>query len=248
MVNPSSRWRADDYTTSGAFVPALAGQIVATLDARPGERILDVGCGDGLLTDQIRAGGAEVVGIDASPDLVGRARARGLNVVLGDAGDMTFDAEFDAVFSNAALHWMLEPARVADRMYAALRPGGRLAVEFGGFGNIAAIRTALNAALEGRTSNDQYYPDAAQYARVLSDAGFEDVETVLVPRPTRLEHGIVAWLHTFRGGLMDRLELFGAEREKVFTEVAALLEPALLDSKGTWWADYVRIRATARKY
>jgi trans-aconitate methyltransferase len=244
-------------------VPALGDVILQSLAPRRGERILDVGCGDGALTARIAAAGARVVGVDASRELVQVAQARDLDVRLGDAAELEFDSEFDAVFSNAALHWVLDHRGAASGMFAALRPGGRLVVEFGGFGNIAAIRTALLAALRSRgvvvgasgTNDsemtgqvmpaDQFYPTAECYAQVLTEAGFTEVHAELVPRPTPLAAGMVAWLSTFRGGLMDVLEVHGAARQEVFDEVADLLRPALCADDGMWWADYVRIRAWA---
>jgi trans-aconitate methyltransferase len=251
MTNPTSRWDPQAYATTGAFVPALAEAIVASAEVRPGERVLDVGCGDGTLTARLRDGGAEVVGVDASAELARQAAALGLDVRVLDAAEMTFDAEFDVVFSNAALHWMLEPDRVAAAMFRALRPGGRLAVEFGGFGNIAAVRTALRAALVAsgyaEVPADQYYPTPAQYAEVLGAAGFADVRAELVPRPTLVGDGMAAWLTTFRGGLFDALGLDADQRAEVIAAATDLLRPALCTDDGRWWADYVRIRAWARR-
>jgi trans-aconitate methyltransferase len=255
MVNPTSTWSAANYGTIGSFVSGLAGDVLQMLNAQSGERILDVGCGNGVLTEQIAATGAEVVGVDASAELVEQARGRGLQVHLLDAADMSFDEEFDALFSNAALHWMLDPDRVAQRMFDALKPGGRFVAEFGGFGNIAAIRTALSAVLGRRGlldrredgPTDQYYPTVAQYTQVLESAGFTEVTGELVPRPTRLDHGMVAWLTTFRSGLLDALDVQGQTRRFVFAETADLLAPSLLDNDGVWWADYVRIRVSARR-
>lgn len=248
--NPTSAWRAELYTSVGAFVPALGDAILGALAPQPDERILDVGCGDGALTLRIAEAGARVVGIDADPTLVAAARQRGLDIVFGDAAEMSFESEFDAVFSNAALHWMLRVDDVAQAMYCALRPGGRLAVEFGGFGNIAAIRTALKAVLSSHGYEppaDQFYPTAEQYAEVLTAAGFVDIETVIVPRPTPLTAGLAVWLETFRGGLFDHLGIFNAHRAEIIESVVDLLNPALQDSTGLWWADYVRIRVFATK-
>ncbi len=249
--NASSKWDAIDYTTTGAFVPTLGAAVLELLDPQPGERILDVGCGDGLLTAQIAEVGADVTGVDASAELLTVAKSRGLNVQLGDAARLSFSEAFDAVFSNAALHWMLEYDAVAAGMFAALVPGGRLAVEFGGFGNIAAIRTALAAVLVDHgydaIRSDQFYPRPEQYTEVLTNAGFVDINAELIARPTPLSDGIVAWLRTFRSGLLDTLNVPQKQRDEIFAETAELLAPALLDSSGGWWADYVRIRVNARR-
>ena len=124
--------------------------VVDLLAPRPGERILDLGCGDGALTEKLAAAGCDVVGADASAELVKAARARGLDARLMNGEALDFDGEFDAVFSNAALHWMLRPDAVIDGVYRALKPGGRFVGEFGGAGNVATIASALEAALDRR--------------------------------------------------------------------------------------------------
>lgn len=249
QVNPASQWDAADYTSVGSFVPAHGAFILESLAVQPGERVLDVGCGDGSLTAQLQESGARVVGIDASEALVAHARSRNLEVLLGDVLTMQFAEEFDAVFSNAVLHWVLDAPGAARAMWRALRPGGRMAVEFGGFGNIAAIRVALRVALgeAGYTSlpQDQFYPTARQYAAILGAAGFQNVSCEIVPRPTPLAAGLESWLRTFRGGLMNVLGIGAEARDRIFARTAELLAPSLLDPEGQWWADYVRIRAWA---
>ena len=223
--------------------------MLGLLSPQPGERILDVGCGDGALTNRIVQSGAQVLGVDTSTELLEVARGRVLEVRWADAAELDFAAEFDAVFSNAALHWVLVPAAAATGMFRALRPGGRLAVEFGGFGNIAAIMTALRAVLGShgyrKLPPDQYYPTAGEYSSVLAAAGFVEIRAELVARPTPLADGMDAWLRTFRQGLLDALGLVPAEQVEVRREVVELLEPSLRDEAGNWIADYVRIRATA---
>lgn len=251
-VNPTSRWSADRYAAHGRFVADHATQVLALLDAQSGERILDVGCGDGVLTAAIAESGAEVVGVDASPELIKAAQVRGVDAVLVDATAMEFDREFDAVFSNAALHWILDADAAAAAMFAALRPGGRLAVEFGGFGNIAAIRTGLGAVMDHRGYRDtdpgQYYPTAAAYTDVLERAGFTDVNARIVPRPTLLPGRMADWLRTFRQGYLDAAGVPLGEQDALVAETCVVLEPALRDpATGRWYADYVRLRATARR-
>lgn len=250
-VNPSSQWDPADYASVGAFVPAHGAFILQSLGVQPGERILDVGCGDGSLTVQLQEAGAQVVGLDASEALVAHARSRNLEVWHGDVLSMQFADEFDAIFSNAVLHWVLDGQGAARAMFRALRPGGRIALEFGGFGNIAAIRVALRVALgeAGYTTlpQDQFYPTARQYSAILLAAGFQNVTCEIVPRPTPLLAGLESWLRTFRGGLMNVLGIGVETRDRVFARTAELLAPSLLDPEGQWWADYVRIRAWAVK-
>jgi len=186
-----------------------------------------------------------VLGVDADAGLLEQARLRGLAVEQGDGQALSFGAEFDAVFSNAALHWMPDHPAVYAGVYRALKPGGRFACECGGFGNIAAMRTAIRAvaARRGREAPDrQNFPTVARARRELEAAGFR-VETIaLVPRPTPLADGMETWLHTFRHGFFD-----GEDGPEMIAEAAALLEPQLRDADGNWTADYVRLRFLAFK-
>jgi SAM-dependent methyltransferase len=170
-------WDAAAYAKTGRFVADLGGPVVELLAPQAGEAILDLGCGDGALTEKIAAVGAVVTGIDASHAMVLAARARGLTVVEGSGEALEFDAEFDAVFSNAALHWMPRAEAVIAGVRRALRPGGRFVAEMGGHGNIAAIRTALQAVLLPRGIDAEavaasFYPSPAHYRRLLEAGGF----------------------------------------------------------------------------
>ena len=160
-VNETSRWDAADYGKNAAFVPALGAPVVELLAPKPGERILDLGAGDGALTVKLVEAGATVVAADASPEMIAAARERGLDAHVVDGQKLAFGPEFDAVFSNAALHWMLDPAAVAAGVFAALKPGGRFVGEMGGHGNIATLRAALHAELAARGypsgSDPQWY-------------------------------------------------------------------------------------------
>ncbi len=241
-------WSATGYDRNARFVSDLGAQILSWLAPKSGERILDLGCGDGALTARIAASGADVVGVDISEALLAAARARGLDVRTGDAMALPFDAEFDAVFSNAVLHWVRAPAVAAAGMRRALKPGGRLVAEFGGHGNVAAIVTALRAAAEkfggrGDLTAPWFYPTEAEYRAILEQAGFEVRRIELVARPTPLPTGIEGWLQTFRQPFFDQ---FGPERRaEVLAWVVALLKPALCDTGGQWTADYVRLRVDA---
>ena len=248
MTSATDDWNAHAYATHARFVSDLGQPVVALLQPRPGERILDLGCGDGALTLALQSSGAEVVGVDASADMVAAARARGIDarVMSGDA--LSFDAEFDAVFSNAALHWMTRPAEVIDRVWRALRPGGRFVAEMGADGNIDAIVSALGHALatRGRTlRNPWFFPTADAYRALLEQRGFDVGHLERFTRPTPLPGDIRGWLAAFGAPLLGDLD--EAERAEVTNDVLATLEPRLRDADGIWIADYVRLRFAARK-
>lgn len=252
MLNPTSRWSPTDYAKNAAFVPELGRAVVELLAPRAGERILDLGCGDGVLTEALVAAGAEVVGVDASPDMVAAAKARGLDVRVMDGQALTFDAEFDAVFSNAALHWMLDPPAVARGVCRALKPGGRFVGEQGGAGNIAKLRGALRQVLKERgypvpRDDPQWYPSPDEFRAVYEQAGIGEVEAWLIDRPTPLPAGAAAWYRTFRAGFLDAAQVPETEIGAVVMEAEARVAPALRQPDGRWIADYVRLRFTMRK-
>ena len=240
----TSRWNAADYARVGAFVPELGAAALHLLDPKPGERILDIGCGDGALTHKIAERGASVVGVDMSGELLAVARAIGLEVRQADAADMDFDSAFDAAFSNAALHWMLDKERVAAAVFRALKPGGRFAGEMGGEGNLAVLREALDAELIARgypppLDASNWYPSVEEFAAVYEAAGFGAIDARLIERPTILAHAVAEWVTTFRAGWLDRAGVPEEER----AEIASAVENAV----GTDTADYVRLRFIMRK-
>jgi trans-aconitate methyltransferase len=242
-------WDPGAYERNARFVSDLGAPVLELLAPQPGEHVLDLGCGDGALTERIAASGAVVRGCDASAELLTAARARGLQVDWADGHALPYDAEFDAVFSNAALHWMTRPADVAAGVKRALRSGGRFVGEFGGFGNVAAIVTALIAALESRgidgaAAKPWYFPTAKEYAAILKAAGFIAVNTWIVQRPTPLPTGMAGWLRTFAEPFMR--DLPESERGGLISKAERLLAPSLRDTEGQWIADYVRLRFVAR--
>jgi SAM-dependent methyltransferase len=242
-------WKSETYAQNGAFVPAFGAAVVEWLAPRPGERILDLGCGDGTLTQQIAATGARVVGVDGSADFVAAAQAKGLDARVADAHALDFEHEFDAVFSNAALHWMLEPKRVIASVARALVPGGRFVGELGGEGNVASIVAALRTSLTRRGIDagsrfPWYFPSAAAYRERLQAGGFTVERIECFARPTPLPTGMSAWLETFAQPFFAGLD--SAARRDVAAEIEALLAPELREPSGGWVADYVRLRFSAR--
>jgi trans-aconitate methyltransferase len=243
-------WDPARYERHASFVAELGRDVVELLAPRAGERVLDLGCGDGRLTDVLAAEGCAVVGVDASPEQVAAARARGLDARVMDGQALAFDGAFDAVFSNAALHWMKEPGRVLEGVWRALRPGGRFVGEFGARGNVATVSAAVAEALARRGLRFEdfdpwYYPGPDEYRTALEDAGFAVESLVTFPRPTPLPGDIVGWLETFARAFLAPLP--GDERPAFCREVAAALGPALRRPDGTWFVDYVRLRFGARK-
>ncbi len=246
-------WNTAAYAENGRFVATLGTTVLDLLAPQPGERILDLGCGDGALTERIAASGAHVTGIDASAAMVEAARVRGLIVDQGSATALPYVDAFDAVFSNAALHWIPDAPAVLRGVHRALRPGGRFVAEMGGQGNIAAIRTALQATLapcgiDAEAAANSFFPNASAYRALLGQNGFTVQSIDLIPRPTPLlggTGGMVLWLNTFRNGVLDLLST--EDRKLAVARTVALLYPILADAEGNWTADYVRLRFHATR-
>ncbi len=250
MTNTDQSWDPDTYARNARFVSDLGAPVVELLAPRPGERILDLGCGDGVLTKKLAELGCEVVGVDASAAQVQAARRLGLDARVADGARLAFDAEFDAVFSNAAIHWMKPADDVIAGVWRALRPGGRFVGEFGGHGCVATVKRALIDALrrrgiDGEALNPWYFPTVEDYSARLARRGFAVRYIALIPRPTPLPTEINGWLETFAQSFMAPLA--DNDRAGFIDEVCETLRPDLCDSDGKWSADYVRIRFAADK-
>jgi SAM-dependent methyltransferase len=225
-------WNPQRYAEHAHFVPALGQPLIELLKVQPGERILDLACGDGVLSKKIADVGGIVVGVDSSAEMVEAAQKRGVDARLMDAYDLSFSSEFDAVFCNASLHWMKrDPGAVLAGVRQALKPAGRFVAEMGGHGNVAAITVALFATLQCHGVRDPasaspwYYPTVDEYRGKLERASMK------------------GWLETFA------MPLFGplpeSERESALNETVEMLRPVLCDAEGRWTADYVRLRFLA---
>lgn len=249
--NPS-RWDPGLYDASHAFVWQMAAGLVDMLDPKPGERILDLGCGTGHLTNDLAAGGATVVGVDRSPDMISAARSvyPDIEFVVMDALHLEFNEPFDAVFSNAALHWMPRAEAVAASIVRVLKPGGRFVAEFGGKGNIKAILAGLREAIHAVTGrvvvNPWYFPTVAEYALVLEHARLEVTFASLFDRPTPGEgpDALRHWLAMFCGTMLDAVP--DDKREAVIERCEENCRPTLYQD-GVWVADYRRLRVVAVK-
>jgi len=247
---PQQDWKAERYAQHAHFVPALGQPVLELLAPKPGERILDLGCGDGVLTAKIAASGASVFGVDGSADMIAAARARGLDARVMDGMKLEFGHEFDAVFSNAALHWMkADPDAVIRGVARALKPGGRFVAEMGGHGCVAAITLALVVALErhgvaGAAAHiPWYFPTVDDYQARLERAGFAADYIALIPRPTPLPTDMGGWIETFGDSLLSLLP--ADQRGRARDEAVAMLRPLLCDGQGRWTGDYIRLRFAA---
>jgi trans-aconitate methyltransferase len=250
-MSPSAaqRWDAAAYERNARFVSDLGAAVLELLAPQAGERILDLGCGDGALTERIASSGARVTGVDGSPEFVDAARARSLDVHVMDGQHLAFEGEFDAVFSNAALHWMPDSVAVLAGVHRALVPGGRFVAEMGGHGNVAAIRVAVDAAVISRgidpaTYAPWYFPTAGEYRRELEAAGFHVDLIELSPRLTPIPD-MGGWIETFGAPFFAALD--AASRVAARDHAVEMLRPFLCDRSGSWTADYVRLRFAARK-
>lgn len=249
-ATPTQHWDPARYQRNAGFVPVLGEPVLALLAPQPGERVLDLGCGEGSLTLKIVAAGAAVVGIDQSAEQIAAARSRGIDAQVADAAALAFESEFDAVFSNAALHWMLDPDAVIACVYRALKPGGRFVGEMGGAGNVAQVMAAAIAGLDrrgvdGRAAIPWYFPTPGDYRGRLERRGLVIREIALIPRPTPIPGDVRSWLETFGEAFIKRLPP-GAQADYL-DEIAAAVAPTLRGPDGQWTIDYVRLRFAAEK-
>ncbi|MDB5309038.1 MAG: Methyltransferase type 11 [Gemmataceae bacterium] len=248
---PGPHWDARLYDDRHGFVWQHGAALIGLLAPKRGDNVLDLGCGTGHLTARIAAAASTVLGIDSSPEMIAAARTAhpGLRFEVADARALAFTGEFDAVFSNAVLHWIGDADAVVRGVARALKRGGRFVAEFGGDGNVRAITTALRAGLEavGRkpVESPWYFPTIAEYAEVLGRGGLEVRVVVLFDRPTPLEggeNGLRDWVRMFGGHFLAQLP--DERRDEYLAWVEDALRPVLFRDGG-WVADYRRLRVVA---
>jgi len=249
-MSQTTSWDPARYAKSARFVSDLGEPLLQLLDPKPGELVLDVGCGDGALTEKIGSAGCNVFGVDSSLAQIQAARARNLQVAVMDGQQLSIKRKFDAVFTNAALHWMKDIEKVVGGVAILLKPDGRFVGEFGGRGNVETIRQALHASLRQRgidpwTIDPWYFASPEEYASLLKRQGFAVPYIELISRPTMLPGDIGDWLEVFAQPFTKAVT--EAERETFLVEVQNELEPALKNADGSWFADYVRLRFKAVK-
>ncbi|KAJ3332260.1 hypothetical protein HDU76_000807 [Blyttiomyces sp. JEL0837] len=261
-------WSASKYKTNASYVPEMTTDIISLLQPNEQDEILDIGCGDGVLTRRfampVSQGGfgfKKVVGVDASPDMIQSAKdgipagIKSLEYQVWDGQNLEnfsilADQKFTSVFSNAALHWMkCDPEAVIRGVRKALIPGGRFIAEFGGHMNVATVHMSLIAALkrrgiDGVAASPWYFPTAREYQTLLDRNGFTQIQTWSVPRQTPLPQGLSGFLDTFAGPFMIHLP-DDETREIVKREVVEECQPVLMDREGNWTLDYVRLRVVA---
>ncbi len=243
-------WNARQYQENASFVAELGSPVLELLNPRPDEVILDLGCGDGALTEKIDKLAYEVVGIDSSESMVQATQLRGLNAVLMSGDAISYEGKFDAVFTNAALHWITDYQAVFRGVSSALKANGRFVGEFGGYGNIATLIAAMEAVvgrnpIKGEFNNPWYFPTTEEYGMHLEQNGFVVKYIELIPRPTPLKTGVREWLKVFANHIISEMP---KDMEATFlSETELLVRPMLFSETAGWHADYVRLRFHAIK-
>ncbi|MFT5711624.1 MAG: trans-aconitate methyltransferase [Glaciecola sp.] len=242
-----TKWDPVKYNQVADFVARLGEPLLVLLEPKLSDFILDLGCGDGSLTEKIKLLCQNVLGIDASAEMVLAAKAKGINAVVKDAHNLDFNEQFDGVFSNAALHWMTKPTAVLSGIYRALKPQGRFVAEFGGFGNAKKIVDALTTCLEreGITyQNPWYFPSDEAYSDLLVKQGFVVEHIELFDRFTPLPEHLSEWLDTFGQAFFVNVDT--TQKRHIIDEITDLVKPDLFVN-GQWHVDYVRLRVKALK-
>lgn len=249
----SNQWDTKLYDSKHSFISDLATDLVELLSPKVGECVLDLGCGTGHLTEKIAKAGAQVVGIDSSTNMIEQAQTNypHLHFEVADARGLQFTEKFDAVFSNAVLHWIKEPEKVVASIWQALKPGGRFVAEFGGKGNVktisSAIYNAMQAAGYATIESPWYFPSIGEYGTLLEKQGLQLIFGTLFERPTPLEDGddgMKNWIRIFANSFFQTVPI--DKQISIISDIENQLRPNLYKND-VWFADYKRIRLIAIK-
>ena len=248
-IKETNQWNPNTYNKHTAFVSQLALPVVDLLDPKVGEKILDVGCGEGTLAMEIERRGAKVVGVDMSAEMIEQCQAKGIEAHVGSATNLPYEEAFDAVFSNAMLHWVKDAGTAVQNIAKSLKSGGRFVCEFGGEGNAFHLVNAMQEVFAkhpefGEFNNPWYFPSVEEYTKLLKSEGFEVKYAKLIPRPTPMDD-IMHWLDIFANGVTEHLNAEQFETFKV--ECRDILKYKIYSDEGSWMLDYVRLRIDAVK-
>jgi trans-aconitate methyltransferase len=249
-----TKWNAALYDDKLYFVSELGKGVIDLLSPQENEEILDLGCGTGDLTSEIAKFGTKTLGIDSSPEMIRQAQEKypHLSFAVEDACRYRSKETFDAVFSNAVLHWIKEPEKVIKNIWFNLKPKGRFVAEFGGKGNVALIVQAIEEVLkeahvEFESRNPWYFPSIGEYSFLLEQNGFRVQYAIHFDRPTPLpggERGLDHWLDMFTDHFFNGLS--GQQRQEMYRKIKERLYGSLY-REGSWVADYKRLRILAVK-
>jgi len=240
----TNSWNANKYNKHADFVSALGMPVVELLDPQENELILDLGCGDGTLAIELEKVGAKVIAVDLSKDMVAKSREKGLDAHVMSATELPYVEKFDAVFSNAVLHWVKDAHLAVENIYKSLKHGGRFVAEFGGYGNIHHIVSAMKEVFlrhqeYGEFDDCWFFPNPKEYQNILEKCGFEVAYIELVPRPTPIDD-IANWLEVFSNGITSNLTT--EQKEQFKQETREILKSKIYSHEKGWVADYVRLR------
>ena len=248
-MSVSQHWEKEKYEKNARFVSDYGKELIEWLNPKKDEYILDLGCGDGVLTKEISKYGCKVLGLDGSQKFVEATRKLGVDAIQGDAQNMNFENKFDAIFSNAALHWMTNPDKVLEGVSKALKKGGRFVVEMGCKGNVEKIENAMFEV--ARRHNFKavkcwFFPTEKEETELLNKYGLKVKRMISFSRPTLLPTGIKGWLQTFSAPAFVNIPK--EMHEKLIDEIAEKVEKELeKNENGQILADYVRLRFEAVK-
>jgi len=248
-MKESNTWNANKYKKHANFVSDLALPVVELLNPKEGEKILDLGCGEGTLALEIKKLGADVIGVDLSEDMVEKTKSKGIEASVKSATNLDFENKFDAVFSNAVLHWVKNSELAIQKIHKALKKEGRFVAEFGGYGNIKNLTDAMQEVFDNHTSwgdfnNPWVFLSDVEYKKLLENNGFKVEYIELIPRPTPIDD-ITNWLDVFANGITENL----TDEQKITfkKEVKEILKPKQYNEIDGWSADYIRLRVKAIK-